>query len=202
MKKYSAAEKQRALDTLQQYSSMRAAARALDIPFYTLKEWRKQARVQQAEQELKTLHALRRRLAESALRLAESLDEMIEGAPLNQRASALGLIFDRYFKLDQHLSAREKQQQQSQVIRIEYLYPDGTIHPSPPWAEDDHQHEGTVSGGGVWSPFWEDRSGENSHQRVRGAGDEVLVARADVWDERPSMARLEDELETHLWDEP
>lgn len=75
---------------------------------------------------------LRERLIKSAVTLASSLDEVVDNAPLNQRATALSQLIDKIIKLAEQLPVEHEQ-----VIRIEYLHPDGSIRQRPPWAEDD-----------------------------------------------------------------
>jgi hypothetical protein len=80
-----------------------------------------------------SLELLRQRLAQNALLLADTLDDAIAEAPLNQRAAALGLLIDRLIKLD----AWQPQERPEGVIRIEYQDPDGSVHQTPPWARND-----------------------------------------------------------------
>ena len=67
-------------------------------------------------------------MIDDALRLSESIEEVIDDAPLNQRASALNQLIDKIIKL-----SKELPQTGEQVIRIEYVWPDGTAHETPYW---------------------------------------------------------------------
>lgn len=102
---------------------------------------------------------VRRKLAQSALRLMDSLDEQaIAGAPLNQRAAALGVVLDKLMKLN----AVHPSQAEEEVIRIEYKDPDGTLHSTPYWAREDHpgNGDGTFRGSSLWEAFRKDGGGE------------------------------------------
>lgn len=82
-----------------------------------------------------TLHALLDELTGNALDLASSLGEVIDDAPLNQRAAALAQIIDRIMKLAALLPPPKTEQ----VFRIEYVDPDGSIHNAPFWARKDSE---------------------------------------------------------------
>ncbi len=114
-------------------------------------------------------------LAVTAVRLMNALDEdAIAAAPLNQRAAALGVVLNHLLKLDQHQQQRLKQQAEAaasqaaqsatnneRVYRVEYLYPDGSIHDTPPWAERDSDDAGSLSRGRLWSSVRQDGSGQD-----------------------------------------
>lgn len=171
-----------------------ATSEQTGIPVRTLRDWSVRHREERAQRLLETIRRLHEQLAENAMNLAAAIDNAVDGAPLNQLSTALGTVIDRYLKVDEHL-AQITQQNGEQVFRIEYVYPDGTVHNSPLWANDDYAVESTLSRGGVRTPLWENGSGENGH---RGYGDvaerEMLVARPDVHDGEPGVARFEDDL--------
>lgn len=74
-------------------------------------------------------------LLDDALRLAESLEDVIDDAPLNQRVHALSQLIDKIIKL---AAVLPRPAEAERVIRHEYRYADGTIHPTPPWADEDY----------------------------------------------------------------
>ncbi len=102
---------------------------------------------------------LRQILLDIALDLARAIRETTASAPLNQLSAALGLVIDRLLRLEA-LAPRSATPAGQEVIRIEYLDPDGTPHSTPPWARDDSAFEEPVSRGRVRSPFWQDRDGQ------------------------------------------
>jgi hypothetical protein len=111
--------------------------------------------------EERRMNRVRRRLTESAIRLMESLDdETITNAPLNQRAAALGIVLDRLMKLYQ--VAEKSRPQEEEVIRLEYQYPDGSIHHAPPWANDNYESDtaNALHGSSLWEAFRKDGGGE------------------------------------------
>lgn len=115
--------------------------REMGISTATLRNWRKKHSSPPSPPENTALEEmsspemiglLRERLIKSAVSLANSLDEVIEVAPLNQRATALSQLIDKIIKLAEQLPIEHEQ-----VIRIEYLHPDGSIRQRPPWTEED-----------------------------------------------------------------
>ncbi|MBW4437658.1 MAG: hypothetical protein KME04_11020 [Pleurocapsa minor GSE-CHR-MK-17-07R] len=104
------------------------------------------------------LATLRGRLLRNAQLLADGLDDAIEEASLRERAAALGVVIDRLIRLSDwrpHDSSEE-----TQAVRIEYQYPDGTIHDAPPWSAEDHGVEGAFSGRRLRTPLRQNRAGE------------------------------------------
>ena len=57
-----------------------------------------------------------------------------------------------------------------QAIRVEYVNPDGQAVSTTPWADRNPAASGPVQGGGVRSPLWEDRDGEDSVDRAGTEG--------------------------------
>jgi hypothetical protein len=73
-------------------------------------------------------------LIEGALLLSSSIPEVIEQASLSQRVTALNQLLDKIMKLLALVPTYGEQ-----VLRVEYVHPDGTIHGTPHWAEDDSE---------------------------------------------------------------
>jgi hypothetical protein len=122
----------------------------------------KMAEVEQATdsaaQVTEVLRQLQHQLLRLALELADGLEEAIPDAPLNQRVSALKALIDGVLKLEARMPQTEPQEK---VYRIEYQYPDGTIHRTPPWAEEDSGSAESVQRGRLWTAFRKDRIGED-----------------------------------------
>lgn len=103
------------------------------------------------------LKQLQQMLLHLALVLVEGLGEAVPDAPLNQRVAMLKALIDGVLKLEARMPKAETEER---VYRLEYRYPDGTIHNSPPWAEDDPTEDEAVHGSRVRSSLWEDGVGE------------------------------------------
>lgn len=157
---YSQEVKAAALDRLdEQAGNFRQASRLSGIPVDTLRRWAKQREQQRTEAALvalgenveilrertngQTQHAddgkdpllqVKEQMLSSALILAESLGKGIDETPLNHRANALNQLIDKIIKMAELLPEANEQ-----VIRIEYLDPDGSIHSTPYWARDDSE---------------------------------------------------------------
>ena len=101
---------------------------------------------------------LHRALLDTAFALTAAIRETTDSAPLNQLSAALGLVIYRLLRLEAaHPTATDNEE----VIQIAYLYPDGSEHSSPPWAEGDPAFEAPIQRGRVRSPFWEDGDSED-----------------------------------------
>ncbi|MEM6282482.1 MAG: transposase [Chloroflexota bacterium] len=125
---YSLTEKRNALRQLRENDgNISKTARDVNVSAATLRHWRDTER--QA-----ILTELEGHMSDHALNLAKSLLDNDHKAPLNQRASALGMLFDRLLKLDD----RREGDNSHNRIEIVYRDPDGTTHATP------HYHrEGT-----------------------------------------------------------
>lgn len=55
--------------------------------------------------------------------------------------------------------------EQSQVIRVEYVNPDGQAVSTSPWSDRHPASPGEVQSGGVWPPLWEDGDGQDPADR-------------------------------------
>jgi len=77
------------------------------------------------------LEDLRQQLMKDAFGLAASLSTDILDAPFNQRSAALTQIIDRVMKLTVMMPPPNNEHEQ--VIRIEYIDPDGSLHNTPVW---------------------------------------------------------------------
>lgn len=133
-RQYTEAEKAAALERLAASGSFTRVSRETGIPASTLRGWARRASSATAPgpTDAEALAQLQQALIRDAVVLALSLDEVIDAAPLGQRAAALNQLIDKILKLADRLPAGSEQ-----VIRIEYSDPDGTTHQTPPWARDD-----------------------------------------------------------------
>jgi transposase-like protein len=203
-KRYSLEEQIAALSVLEEHGGdVATAATSTGIPAEVLRRWYKQQadlqreyQQQQQAQAALLMTQVQRQLAEKSLQIVTALDEdRIAKAPLNQLATALGILIDRYLKLTDDVP-----QDTEQVIRFEFQTPEGVISATPPWANHDTRTSSAVQGGGVRTALWQDDAGKTPADRkspLRRAAN--VVARADVSDGEPSMAGLEDDDEERLW---
>jgi hypothetical protein len=200
---YSLQEKITALDQIAVESRTTVSAR-LDIPISRLRWWERDApllRQQYAEeQQLRAASCIAQAqisLAEASVRLVKALDEdRIAKAPLNQIASALGVVVDRYLKLTGDTPPAE------QVIRFEYITPNGDTAQSPPWTDEHSQVNGALPRRGVWTAVRQDGTGEagTDRQGLRAWGGN-MVARTHVPHGESGMAGFEDDDSESLWDD-
>ncbi|MCY3944696.1 MAG: hypothetical protein OXF44_00245 [Anaerolineaceae bacterium] len=71
-------------------------------------------------------------LLKDARQLAGSLQEVIDDAPLGQRATALNQLLDKILKIMALLPRQEEV-----LVRVEFQGEDGAAHEAPPWAGAD-----------------------------------------------------------------
>jgi hypothetical protein len=145
-----------------------------------------------------SLQRLEERLIENTLRLMDALDDAITAAPLNQRVSALTSFIDRFFKINEHLSKIAPTDQKEQVIRIEYQYPDKSIHSAPPWATADYDYDAPISRGGLWPSLRQNGIGQTDDRGASIARESLLVARPHLYDGEPGVAGSEDDVVEQL----
>lgn len=71
-------------------------------------------------------------LIDDAMALSASIKDVIDDAPLSQRAGALNQVLDKILKLSQLYPRNEEP-----VLRVEFVDPDGTTHDTPFWTKRD-----------------------------------------------------------------
>lgn len=206
-KAYTLTQKIEALRLLDEmHSDMDEVSRELDIPKRRLSHWCRQREEIQREytrflqdEATQMMAQVQYQAAEKALALINAIDEdRISKAPLNQLASAVGALVDRYLKLDDEIEVTENQQEK--VIRIEYYdATTGQISETPPWAEADSEQSGEVQGGRLREALRQNGNGENHFEREGAKWDENVVVGSDVSDGKPSLARFEGNDDERDW---
>lgn len=83
-----------------------------------------------AQQQLERLVLVN--MLEDARQLAGSLQEVIDDAPLGQRATALNQLLDKILRIMALLPRQEEV-----LVRVEFQGEDGAAHEAPPWAGAD-----------------------------------------------------------------
>lgn len=203
-KRYSLEEQIAALSALEEHGGdVATTATSTGIPAEALRRWYKQqAALQREYQQRQQAQAallmtqVQRKLAEKSLQIVDALDEEhIAKAPLNQLATALGILIDRYLKLTDDVP-----QDTEQVIRFEFQTPEGVISATPPWANHDTRTSSALQSGGVRTTLWQDDAGKTAADgkgALRRAAN--VVAGADLSDGESGMAGFEDDDQERLW---
>ncbi|MDX1992702.1 MAG: transposase [bacterium] len=146
-KRYTANDKRAVLEQFAAGVDVATISEATGIAVGTLRAWQRKHEQERASHLRAEMQRLEARLIESSHTLLDGLAAMVENAPLNQRATALGIFIDRCLKL-QAATALHDAQTSGAIIRVEYLYPDGQVQQRPPWAEA--ASEQPVAQGGLW----------------------------------------------------
>jgi hypothetical protein len=198
MPKYTLKQKLDAVHELQTGQSYEAVSTKNSMPMSKLREWYRERETIQREyrQELRDAAAdkmllVQQTMADKAAALVEAIDvERIKNAPLNQVASALGVLIDRYLKLQ---SGEHKSSTGEQVFRIEYYDAStGKISSAPPWAENHSESSDTVQSRGVRTTLRQDDDGANYRNGKSDSWDADMVAGSDVPDGESGLAGFED----------
>jgi transposase-like protein len=138
--RYTPAERRDALRQIEAAGGDLAAVSAsTGIPLATLRRWHDEYEAGRPARIRAELRRLEERLIENTRRLVESLEAVIDDAPLGQRATAAGALLDRFLKIEAYLADAQHGAARDPVIRIEYRHPDGSIQVAPPWADDPAQ---------------------------------------------------------------
>ncbi|MDQ7027035.1 MAG: hypothetical protein Q9P01_09435 [Anaerolineae bacterium] len=207
MPKYRLEQKMKVLEALKADQNYDSLSEKEQIPVSTIKRWYQQREAIRRDYHLHLrdeahhkMVLVQHRMADKAVELIAALDsDRIKNAPLNQVASALGLVIDRFLKL-QDAQEESDATHTEQVIRYEFRHPDGTIRETPYFAEGRSRHTGTVQSGSVWETLGQDGIGENYiNGKSRLSGSEDMVAGSDVSDGESGMARFEDDDDERDW---
>lgn len=188
-----------ALNQLDQLDGdMLLVSEQLMIPIGTLRAWsRSEADLRRQYHDKHQRYVSRLKLDLQATLLQRGLDvlsriddEALDKAPLNQLASALGVLVNHALKLEEDI---DEQEETERIIRVEYLY-DGSVHETPPWARDRDAASGTVQDCGLREALGQNGIGQAdvTEQRIH-TGETWLVARADISDGESALAGAEDD---------
>jgi hypothetical protein len=206
MSSYTLDKKIRALNWLRDGQSYEHVSARTDIPVSTLQRWhsqrdklREEYKQQLRDEAAYTMALVHNRMADKAVELVNALDaDRIEKAPLNQVASALGVLIDRFLKLEE--AQKESQASEEQVIRIEYYDAStGKVSQTPPWSESDSESSGTLQGRGLRATLRQDDDRPNYRNGKGVAWDADMVARSDLSDGESGLAGFEDDDDGRDW---
>jgi transposase-like protein len=207
MSRYTLEQKISALDALKSGDTVEAISQKMNLSGSTLKEWnrqhddiRREYRQQVRNEADYTMALVQGRMADKAVAMLEAMDQTrIDNAPLNQLASALGVLIDRFLKL-QEAQEESDAENTEQVIRYEFRYPDGSLGETPYFAEGRSRHTGAVQSGGVRETLGQDGTGENYTNGKSGLSwDADVVAGSDLSDGESGLARFEDDNDGRDW---
>jgi hypothetical protein len=205
MPKYTLKQKLDALQELQTGQSYESVSTKNSMPMSKLREWyrEREAIRREYQQELRDAVAdkmllVQQTMADKAALLVESIDaDRIKNAPLNQVASALGVLIDRYLKLQ---SGEHESSTGEQVFRIEYYDAStGKVSAAPPWARNHPESSSAVQSGGVRTTLRQDDDGANYRNGKSDPWDADMVAGSDVPDGESGLAGFEDGDDGRNW---
>lgn len=130
--------------------------------------------------------------------LLESMtEEKVASAPLNQLSSALGVLVDRFLRIQ---DAKDIEKDTDNTFRVEYQdATTGEVSYAPPWAEDDSTEGETLHNSFMWQTLRENRTRQASDNGNGTERHADLVARTYVSDGESSLARFEDDDEERDW---
>lgn len=169
------------------------------IPERTLREWRRD------EKELRRVYRQRQKQRLGWLKfdlsvkmleqgqdiLARMDGETLDKAPLSQLASALSALVSHALKLEEAID--ELDQDEEQVIRLEYYY-DDAVQSAPPWTGASEGRPRAVQSGRLRETLGQDGVGQIDAAGERHtAADARVVDGADASDGGPGLARLKGE---------
>jgi len=190
---YTLKQKIQALDCVARHGGDLAQAQAeVNIPRATLKKWQRQADAiytdYHAHLQRESQHKMVRaqfHLAEKTLDLVNALTpELIANAPLNQIATALNAVTDRYIKLSQ---LTHPENDERQVITVEFKT-DDTISASPPWADASDNEPRALQSGELRATMGQDGTREDD------AGSERAPIRHENRVVRPNLSNRGDRM--------
>lgn len=188
---YTDEQKAEALELLKTHSPFKVSG-LLGIPISTLKTWREKQRYRALRKTIE-LADLADEIASKVHELLEALSmDRIEQATMQQVASALGMLIDRYLKIRAIIIV---QQPEEKAVRIEYLYPDGKIADTPPWSTLDPDLKQALQSSRLWQTLRQDGSGEDHGDGTDAARENGLVAGADLSHGGADLARSESDLQ-------
>lgn len=168
-RRYTLDTKIHALNLLDEYEDdLVVVSQELDIPAMILNRWRVKEDDLRRDYQRKLHNQFVRLKAELQVEMLERGkkiitcmdDETLEKAPLNQLATALGSLVNHALKLDE-ASEDTDDEAEEKIIRIEYLY-GGSVHVSPPWAEDSSESSSPIQSSGMRETMGQNGTGKNN----------------------------------------
>ena len=193
-RRYTPKEKSNALDQLASCDGdITEASKRTGIPAQTLRRWVEAQRKHRRERQWAKMERAYDKLAENAMKLTQAISEQIDDAPLNQLATTLNAVVNQFLKLDEQIAQMQTESESEQVYRVEYKYPDGSLHARPHWARNDPEYTSPFQGGRVREALREDGDRQTGHYPNGLHGGEMLVAGPNLPDGQSGVAGFEDD---------
>jgi hypothetical protein len=202
-KHYSLVHKMQSLWLLRDMSLERASETS-GVPLSTLRYWKQQeAEIKHDyyqhlhEEALHKLLYVQNRMADKMVLIIEAMDkEVINNAPLNQLASALGILVDRIIKVH---DAKEIETPDTPVRFEYYDASTGKTGETPPWAEEDFEQGGSFYSRFLRETIRENGAGETAHHGTGMARGEDLVASPNLSDGESGLEGFEGSTDGYDW---
>lgn len=203
-KRYTVAEKAKALILLRD-KSIEEVSQLKEIPVSTIRAWCKErdaiihAYYKDLHNEGNHMLILAQKLmADKIHQLLNAItEERIKNASLNQISSTIGVLTDRYIKVQ---DAKDIKDDKHTVHRIEYYDAStGKTSTAPPWSEDDPESGGPFHGGILRTALRQNGTGKAPDYRTRMEWEEDMVAFPDLYDGGTGLARPEDDDDGRDW---
>lgn len=153
--RYTPDDKRIALERLDSGQDTAEVSAQLNIPPGTLRAWQRKRQLEQRDHQRAAFDRLEARLLASTLRLLDDIEGIIADAPLNQRATALGVFVDRVLRLEDYRTRRTAADEAEAAadaapgrIWIEYISADHPPQAVPGWAKQTA--DALIADGGWW----------------------------------------------------
>lgn len=175
------------------------------VPIATIENWQENYKEIHAEfyryLDDEAVHKLMVAQKDIADKISELLSAMTEdkiaSAPLNQLSSALGVLVDRFLRIQ---DAKDIEKDTNNTFRVEYYDAStGEISDTPPWTDDDSEDGETLHNSFVWKTVRQNRTRQAGHHRNGTERDADMVARTHVSDGKSSLARFEENDDERDW---
>jgi hypothetical protein len=184
--------------------SLERASETSGVPVSTLRYWK------QHEAEIKrdyylhlhgeAVHKLlvvQNRMADKMVEIIKAMDaKVIEDAPLNHLASALGILIDRIIKVH---DAKEIETTDSPVRFEYYDATTGKTGTTPPWADENFEQGGSFYSRFLRETLREDGVSQADYHGNGMARESDLVASPDLSDGESGLERLENGTDGYDW---
>lgn len=203
-RRYTQEEKTTALNIVAETDGdERIASQQTGIPLKTIQRWVKKQKKHRRQHQWDKMERAYDTLADTTVKLSQAINQQIDSAPLNQLATTLNAVVNQFLKLDEQIAKRREEEAaaeaeatseegKEQIHRVEYVYPDGTIHDRPHWARNNPEYTSPLQGGGLRKAVWQNGNRQTCDHRPRGPGRTLLVAGTDLPDGQSGVARPED----------
>lgn len=175
------------------------------VPIEIIEDWQKNYEDIHAEfhrylddEAIHTLMLAQKDIADKISELVSAMTaDKIASAPLNQLSSALGVLVDRFLRIQ---DAKDIEKDTDNTFRVEYYDAStGEISDTPPWTDDDSEDGAPLYNSFMWETLRENRTRQAGNNRDGSERYADMVARTHVSDGRSSVARFEENDDERDW---